>query len=235
MFMKKVPIVPGKTPVRILVVSPFTSDASAYYKGEIALTKPYYTIEPAKIRALYQFWLTVDNDVMKHIIFDEDSFSNLPKDTTSPEVLHVENDGLGLLVEASSETPDFSRDSSKKSTVIGRECLLRSVDEEIDATLVSCTVTIGDQDITGINDNEHEQLVDLRSGIDHQTTEYPSTKTFVVRPGPEFVSDSMPKYLETLYPDLFPFGRGGFDEIRRIRISKKALVAYYAKISTRQF
>lgn len=45
----------------------------------------------------------------------------------------------------------------------------------------------------------------------------------------------MPKYLETLYPDLFPFGRGGFDEVRKVRILKKALLAYYVNPSTRQF
>ena len=50
-----------------------------------------------------------------------------------------------------------------------------------------------------------------------------SSNTFVVRPAQQFVSDSDPDYLETRYPDLFPFGRAGFSEERKIPISKKTL------------
>jgi hypothetical protein len=40
--------------------------------------------------------------------------------------------------------------------------------------------------------------------------------TFVVRPSTTFASDSDPEYLEKHFPDLFPFGRGGFGETRKI-------------------
>jgi hypothetical protein len=59
--------------------------------------------------------------------------------------------------------------------------------------------------------------------------------TFIVRPAQQFVFDSDPDYLETRCPDLFPFGRAGFSEERKIPISKKALIAYFTNLSTRQF
>jgi hypothetical protein len=58
---------------------------------------------------------------------------------------------------------------------------------------------------------------------------------YVVRPDTKFVNDSDPNYFEFRYPDIFPFGRGGTHEKRRIKISRKALLAYMLNLSTRQF
>jgi hypothetical protein len=52
---KPVPIISGQSPVRVLLVSPFTNDASALNKGKIAATKTDYIIEPLKMKQLYQF------------------------------------------------------------------------------------------------------------------------------------------------------------------------------------
>lgn len=62
-----------------------------------------------------------------------------------------------------------------------------------------------------------------------------SSNTFVVRPSLDFGSDTDEKYLELHYPDLFPFGRGGFNEIRKIRISRSSLLRHLLNLSTRQF
>ena len=51
----------------------------------------------------------------------------------------------------------------------------------------------------------------------------------------DFVSDTDDKYLELHYPDLFPFGRGGFNEKRKIPISRSALLRHLLNLSTRQF
>jgi len=170
---QKVPIQPGNSVVRVLVVSPFTSDPSALYKGKMASTKEDYIIEPTKIIKLHKFWCDVDNEIMKKIQFDE---------------------------------------------------------EEIDSIMISCTVTIREKD----SPNQNQELLNQLDST--ATTSFqPSSNTFVVRPAQKFVSDSDPDYLETRYPDLFPFGRAGFDEKRKIKISKKALIAYYTNLSTRQF
>lgn len=87
---QKVPIVPGQTPVRVLVVSPFSSDASAFDQGKLASTKNDYIIEPLKLRRLHQFWKDVNNKVMENIDFDEAAFVELPDNTFSPDVFIIE-------------------------------------------------------------------------------------------------------------------------------------------------
>ena len=57
----------------------------------------------------------------------------------------------------------------------------------------------------------------------------------MVRPASDFASDSDEKYLERRFPDLFPFSRGGFDEVRKVRISRNAYAAYLSNLSNRQF
>jgi hypothetical protein len=105
--------------------------------------------------------------------------------------------------------------------------LLRSTQEENSSTMISCIVTIREKDN---GEFVHEEILDA-------LPTQPSTKpqTFVVRSAEDFVSDSDPNYLEIRNPDLFPFGRGGFGETRKIPISKKRLIAYYANLTTRQF
>ena len=93
--------------------------------------------------------------------------------------------------------------------------------------MISCTITIKEKDN---GEFVHEEILDA---LPTQTSNNP--QTFVVRSAEDFVSDSDPNYLELRYPDLLPFGRGGFGETRKIPISKKRLVAYYANLSTRQF
>ncbi len=105
--------------------------------------------------------------------------------------------------------------------------MLRSTQEENSSTMISCTVTIREKDN---GEFVHEEILDA---LPTQPSTMP--QTFVVRLAEDFVSDSDPNYLEIRYPDLFPFGRGGFGETRKIPISKKRLVAYYANLSTRQF
>ena len=54
-----------------------------------------------------------------------------------------------------------------------------------------------------------------------------------------FGDDSDEKYLELHHPDLFPFGRGGFNEQRKKRIfqfgSQSALLHHLLNLNTRQF
>ena len=218
---QKVPIVPGQTPVRVLVVSPFSSDANALQKGKLAATKNDYIIEPIKVRQLHSFWKEVDNEIMKNIEFDEQAFGDLPDNDVSPDVFLIENNEL---------VEQVQRPAKNLAPTLGGSSLLRSAEEELEATMISCTVSVADN----TDENENERLVRLlpAAGVPEPSA---SSNTFVVRPSQDFVSDSDRNALETHYPDLFPFGRAGFGEQRKIRISKKALVAYYINLATRQF
>jgi hypothetical protein len=59
--------------------------------------------------------------------------------------------------------------------------------------------------------------------------------TYVCRASKVFVSDSDKDYAQTRYPDLFPYGRGGFDEPRDIPLSRKTLLALWTNLGSRQF
>ena len=87
--------------------------------------------------------------------------------------------------------------------------------------------------------NVHELAANLLNTTAQQpgkdiVTSKDDENTFVVRPSTTFASDSDPEF-EKHYPDLFPFGRGGFGETRKIKISRKAYLAYLLNLSTRQF
>lgn len=61
------------------------------------------------------------------------------------------------------------------------------------------------------------------------------SNTYVIRPKTDFGSERDENYLEKHYPDLFPFGRGGFGERRRKQISRSSLLNHLLNLSTRQF
>jgi hypothetical protein len=66
------------TPVRVLVLSPFASDASAALQAKIAQAKSDYIIEPDKISGTARFWKHVRNSVMANVKLDEQALLNLP-------------------------------------------------------------------------------------------------------------------------------------------------------------
>jgi hypothetical protein len=227
LVIQKVPIQPSDSVVRVIVVSPFTSDASALNKGKIASTRSAYIIEPTKIRQLHQFWCSVDNEVMKRYPFDEETFSTLPDKDTSPDVYLVDQEELRKLPDNDIGNQNLSH---TKTSVSGGDSLLRSAEEERESLMISCTITVREKD----DENQNRNLANHLPTTANASFQ-PSTNTFVVRPAQQFVSDSDPNYLETRYPDLFPFGRAGFNEKRKIPISNKTLIAYYTNLSTRQF
>jgi hypothetical protein len=223
--VQKLPIQPSDSVVRVLVVSPFTSDASALNKGKIASTRAEYIIEPNKIIQLHQFWNNVDNEIMKKYPFDEEIFATLPDKDTSPDVFLIDQEELHKLPDDNTEK---EKHSNTKTASSGGDSLLRSAEEERENLMISCTVTVREKEDQNGTQSDHSPPIS-------NTSFQASSNTFVVRPAQQFVSDSDPDYLETRYPDLFPFGRAGFCEERKIHISKKNLIAYYTNLSTRQF
>lgn len=64
---KKLPLSPKEVPIRLVVVSPFATDASALGKAKFATMQEDYIIEPSKIDECLQFFRSVDNRIMKDI------------------------------------------------------------------------------------------------------------------------------------------------------------------------
>ncbi|EFX68957.1 hypothetical protein DAPPUDRAFT_259323 [Daphnia pulex] len=164
---------------------------------------------------------------MKRYPFVEETFSTLPDKDTSPDVYLVDQEELRKLPDIDLGNKNLSH---TKTSVSGGDSLLRSAEEERESLMISCTITVREKD----DENQNRTLANHLPPTANASFQ-PTTNTFVVRPAQQFVSDSDPNYLETRYPDLFPFGRAGFNEQRKIPISKKTLIAYYTNLSTRQF
>lgn len=114
-------------------------------------------------------------------------------------------------------------------------CTSRSF-EEVDTTLlISATGTVGAPDSK--EDNVYSQSAEVlcEDNLTTAVSECSHSNTFVIRPSTTFANDSDSRFLEIRYPDLFPFGRGGFGEPRKIPISRKTLLRYMLNLSTRQF
>nr|CAH0112404.1 unnamed protein product [Daphnia galeata] len=162
------------------------------------------------------------NSVVR-VLFDEETCCNLPDKDTSPDVYLVDPVGLQKVKEKEPEKQNVSKS--------GGDSLLRSTEEEMDSIMISCTVTIREKD----SPNQNQELLNQLDSTATTSFQLLQTLLLSVLHKSLFRTLIYPDYLETRYPDLFPFGRAGFDEKRKIKISKKALIAYYTNLSTRQF
>ena len=230
-----VPLQPRDAPVKVLLVSPFATDKSASARAKIASTKQDYIIEPEKIKQTLQFWHDVENQTMAKIQRDDACLSSLPQNDISPEMFLLDKEPeVEELADGESLQPNEEPD------VCGGPSLLRSHEETEDAIHLSATVTVGANQSGDMN--VHELAANLLNPISssavngkENVTSMDGGNTYILRPSTTFASDSDPDYLEKHYPDLFPFGRGGFGEMRKKRISRKAYLAYLLNLSTRQF
>ncbi|EFX73115.1 hypothetical protein DAPPUDRAFT_325613 [Daphnia pulex] len=216
------------------------SDQTAVSRGKMASVKSDYIIEPEKIASSLRFFRDVGNKVMKNVEIDQDAINNLPSDKTSVDMLFTTEQET----EDSHQDPDLVQ-SVEFDNGTGGPSLSRSNEEFLDGVFESATVTIGAVEPEEINDHGKIARV-LHTILDEGTSPNEvtskddlgtnkSSSTYVVRPEKEFMSDSNPDYLELHYPDLFPFGCGGFGEQRKNPISRKALVQHLLNLSSRQF
>jgi hypothetical protein len=140
---------------------------------------------------------------------------------------------------ADKEEAETELDGSSDSVVeeaehsSGGSSLLRTNKEVEEIVITAATVTMGGD--TSAESNVHGKVVEALSGNKVLSPSDTNSEIYVVRPDTSFVSDSNPNYLEIHFPDLLPFGRGGTAETRRVKISRKALLAYMLNLSTRQF
>ncbi|KAI9560449.1 hypothetical protein GHT06_014468 [Daphnia sinensis] len=177
-----------------------------------------YIIDPQAIEQTLNFW-------------KEDNCEQLPINDVSPSMFtmtSIDNEEAKPEVDGSSH-----EDAEEKEYSSGGSSLLRTNKEVEEVVVTAATVTIGED--TPAESNIHGKVVEALSGNKILSPSDTSSDIYVVRPDNSFVSDSNPNYLEIHFPDLLPFGRGGTGETRRVKISRKALLAYMLNLSTRQF
>ena len=225
------PLQPSEVPVRVVVVSPFSKDETIIQKAKIAAMKKNYIINPQAIEQTLKFWKEVDNKVMAEIEFSNANLDQLPINNVSPDMFIMtdkDNEETDTELDESSQ-----EDTEEKEHTSGGTSLLRNNKEVEEIVITAATVTIGG-DSPG-ESNVHGKVVEALSGNKVLSPSDTNSEIYVVRPENTFVSDSNPNYIEIHFPDLLPFGRGGTGETRRIKISRKALLAYMLNLSTRQF
>ena len=88
LIRNKVPLKPIDAPVRVVVLSPFTSNETAAKKAKIAVTKADYIIEPEKIAGVFDFWKKIANPHMAPITVDTET---LPSGEVSADMFRLES------------------------------------------------------------------------------------------------------------------------------------------------
>lgn len=64
---QQIPLASRDARVKVLLVSPFTTDKSAATRAKLASMKCDYTIQPEMIKQTLQFWHDVDDKIMEKI------------------------------------------------------------------------------------------------------------------------------------------------------------------------
>lgn len=188
---------------------------------------------------------------MAGIECDNEILVNLPRGEVSAEMYVIDEEPLPKKAKKSNAEEPTPVSLDQFNTVSDEFCdgssLLRSREEDENVVPLSSTITVGATQTTDVNIHEMASnllqsnsgaSLSLRTAVASDGTVQASAdeaNTFVVRPSTVFASESDEDYLEKHYPDLFPFGRGGFGEKRKYRISRKAYLSYLLNLSTCQF
>ena len=92
---------------------------------------------------------------------------------------------------------------------------------ETDPSVMHMVTTIHVQEaVTG---NRHDEAASALSG------------DYTVRSSSKFSDMREPDWLELAFPQLFPFGRGGFGERRQVPVSRERMLQHYLMLSSRSF
>ncbi len=155
---KHLPIKPSEVPVRVLVVSPLASDASAANRARIANIKADYVIQPKKISDVLHFFKEIENKVMEPFEYDEISLRELPTGEVSKEMFHTDDieplDETRIVHTEDCEMGDFNNEDDT-----GGPCLSRTFAEVDETVMISSTVTVGAPEES--DKNIHEEVVQV--------------------------------------------------------------------------
>ena len=229
---KNLPMDPSEVALRAIVVSPFAKDATIIHKAKIASMQKNYVVSRQQVFDTLNCYKQFDNKVMEPIGFNKEVCDNLPINDISPDMFTMPNADEQQETESDVDCTESDAVESQPPNS-GGSSLLRTNEEDEEIVITAATVTIGGA--TPEDSNAHEKVVNALSTATVLVPTETSSQMHVIRPDTTFISDSDSNYLEMHYPDLLPFGRGGFSEKRRIKISRKAMLAYMLNLSTRQF
>jgi hypothetical protein len=233
-----IPLSTRQAPVRALVASSFQSKQTIIRKAELAKMKEDYLMQKEKMMIMIRHWQEVRHEILDKADIDESAiaseFEELPDNDVCPNMFLFDEKSVCTTQESSqvvvsrppggptpvsSSTQTSSSSKDAKLTATGGPSLLYTNELLKEAIATSATVSLG-------ADSTLDQNRQVAQALD---------RTYVVRASKTFVSDSDKDYAQTRYPDLFPYGRAGFDEPRDIKLSRETLLALWTNLGTRQF
>ncbi len=160
---QKVPIPAAEVPVRVVVLSPFTSDTTAILRGKIASIREDYVIEREKIDGALRFFKLVGNRIIAQVECDSEVMDNLPCNDVSVDMFLMDNHELATKNSDKCCSPEDLQTELNDDT--GGPSLSRCNEENDEAIFVSSTVTIGAPESN--DKNMYEQVVEV---LDNFTT-----------------------------------------------------------------
>ena len=224
-----------------MVVSAYASKKAKIRKADYASAKSDYIIQPDLMKKHIQHWKDFEHEILDDLqAYEEDDaivaevyneLDDLPSDQDnlkySPDMFTCEaqvvNDSQPLgpptTVDPKGSSPSLNSAEKQVTLISGGPSLLQSHEDLQHAIPTSNTICLGADG----NPNQHTQVA---QALDD---------TYVVTASTTFVSDADKNYAQTRYPDLFIFGRGGFDEPRDIEMSRSACLKLWPNLGTRQF
>jgi hypothetical protein len=170
---------------------------------------------------------------MAKVEFNKANCEQLPINDVSPSIFTITiTDNEEAETELDGSSHEVAEETEHSS---GGSSLLRTNKEVEEIVITSATVTVNIGGDTAAEWNVNGKVTEALSRNKVLSPSNNNSEIYVVRPENIFVSDSNPYYLEIHFSDLLPFGRVGTGETRRVKILRKALLAYMLNISTRKF
>ena len=118
------------------------------------------------------------------------------------------------------ESSSVENGFASQPTIVGQAISLK--DKDTDADMPLATITVSGQD-------------SQKACSAEEALKNPAGFHFVVKPSTDYLNRSEKEWLATAFPHLFPFGRGGLDEIRQSKVSAEAAFAHYLRLSSGKY
>ena len=218
------PHVENRAPFRVLV----TGKISAEQKRKLSR---YALVRRTQVQQLWKWFRSHNDEVYSEIVLDDENLDLLPDNGVSPSILQFDAniDPVGNPASNSGRSAPASATPGKPNDIAGAAgCQTANSDPGVLLMTHSTYVTpmalnhnaLG-EDILKATNNIH---------VDPTAAEY-----IHIRSSSEREPDWDPQYIVRVFPNLFPFGRGGPGEHRDTNISFKACFEHYLRTSTGAF
>jgi hypothetical protein len=202
---RRLPLRPSETPLRVVLTGAYTS------RQQAALKKPYL-INPATVVALLNFFRE-NNPLFADVQIDDDALVEI--NSAAPDVF----------VEVSADV-DGEPEQAASAQPAGQETEPAGGSPDVEPLLIpNATTHVGAQPAS--SDMHAATATFLRKVVNNPPI-------YQVASSSAYVAER-DTWLELAFPNLFPFGVGGFSQQRAVPVSHKLCCQHFLRLSSRAF